>query len=233
MSVAKVLFGLLFAALLPACAKGEDPLCAERRQGARGAVSQGNLELATKLLDEARARCSPKLASDLRRIERSIREAAEAQQRAAVERAERAAERELPVGKSFVRWVIEAGTTPTKDPVNAQCAERGSADFGFCEATRPGSPEMRVRYWQTQRNAVRYSCVTAALLSCEDLGEHRRVRIWTRDEASYELCEPTEHALRGLTALLVRTRTENRMSIFTQAYVRKDPEFERLLAERR
>ena len=88
---------------------------------------------------------------------------------------------------------------------------------------------MRLRYWKAQEGAFRFTFTSAEPLSCLDLGDQRRVRAWARGGSSYEVCEPTQHELRSLSALLIRGPTENTLHVFTPAYVRRDSAFERLL----
>lgn len=224
----------LFVALLTtasACAKNEeDPECRRYREHARSAASKGELERAAEALAEARKRCGPKWAQELQRTERLIDERAELRREVARREAERAAEREGTPAKRFLSWIAEEGSTPTKNLASIRCAERGSPDFGFCEAERPGAPEMKVRYWERERSAFRYSLTTEQPLSCLDFGEHRRVRTWSRGSESYELCESTQHDLRGLSALLVRAPAEHQMFVFSQSYLQKDRDFERIVA---
>lgn len=232
MSVGKVFLALLaLLAMTAACSRSrEDSDCPVLRDQARSAASQGDLTRASELLAEARARCGTKFAYDIQRIERLIEERSEKE--VASQKLDPLTGAEPPPGKQFVRWVVDEGSDVTKNVTNIRCAERGSPDFGFCEAERPGSPHMTVRYWEPKKNAFRYSLVTEAPINCQDVGDHRRVRTWSRGKDSFELCEPTQHELRGLSALLERTGSENRMFIFSQAYLQKDREFERTLATR-
>jgi hypothetical protein len=88
---------------------------------------------------------------------------------------------------------------------------------------------MSVRYWSAQKGAYRYALRGASSPSCQDLGEHRQVRVWSRDGSSYELCELTNRRLRHLSALIVRTPAEQHMYVFSQDYLVQDGEFERSL----
>ena len=74
--------------------------------------------------------------------------------------------------------------------------------------------------------AVHETFRTKLPLECEDLGDHRVVRRWSLGAESFVLCELTEREARELSALLVRGSGENRMYIFSFAYLRKDPAFD-------
>jgi hypothetical protein len=128
-----------------------------------------------------------------------------------------------------VIWATaDAGALRTKIGA-ATCIERGEPDFGFCEAARPGVPNMTVRYWNADKDAFRYALQTDQPLSCQDLGEHRQVRVWQRDGNSYELCELTERTLRHLYALLISNPAGNQMYIYSQRYLARDPNLEKTL----
>jgi dipeptidyl aminopeptidase/acylaminoacyl peptidase len=109
------------------------------------------------------------------------------------------------------------------------CAERGTPEYGFCEGERPDVPAMRLRYWQAQPEAYRYSLTTPIPPSCQDLGEWRQVRAWSRDGSEYELCELTHRRLRHLSALIVHTASGYEMHLFSQNYPNIDLAFERRL----
>lgn len=213
------------------CAKArESTACIESRTRAREAALQGNLELAEKLLGEARSRCGEKSAESLRRVAEILAERRENEKELAPPRT--TPQDDTRSARAFVRWVIESRAAIGQHAARARCAEQGSAEFGFCEVIHPDSPQMSLRYWKTQEAAFRFALTSQEPLHCEDLGEQRRVRAWSRAGASYELCEPTQHALRSLTALLVQTASGNQLYVFSQAYVRRDRAFERLLDER-
>jgi hypothetical protein len=216
--------------LLGGCTqRGEPMACLDKRQESRNLALQGELDRAGALLDEVKAMCGANSASDIQHIAKLIAEKTEARERA--ERAE-AAKQELAQkfpGQAFVAWATArdgdvAGKTPS-----VRCGERGSADYGFCEGARAEDPAMSVRYWETEPRAYRYSLITQRAPSCEDLGEHRQVRVWSRDGALHELCELTSRKLRHLSALVTHAPDEHRMYIFSNSYLARDPAFEQTL----
>lgn len=206
--------------------------CWSARQASRDAIIQGQLDEAAKLLEQAREICGDQSVDDLNRIDVIIADRREAQHQ--LEQAESRGQRKrsgVPTQR-FVNWATAPIEEFEKSLARIDCAARGSADFGFCTAERKGHPEMRVRYWNTQREAVRYSFESELPLECEDLGAHRRVRKWSSEQRSYELCEITEREARNLSALLVSGAEKNQMFVFSFEYLKKDPDFERTLRAR-
>jgi len=199
--------------------------CWNARQSSRDAIVRGKLDEAQKLLDEARAQCAGQSGDDLRRIEELIADRREVARAVAKEAAEEEHAHGFPT-EQFVRWATEPAEQFSHSLSSVKCAERGDPAYGFCEAERKGSPDMTVRYWEHDRKAVRYSFRTKLPLECEDLGDHRVVRRWSLGAESFVLCELTEREARELSALLVRGSGENRMYIFSFAYLRKDPAFD-------
>ncbi len=223
------LCGVALCGALGACnTKQERSACWDARQRARDAVVQDKLDQASELLRQARTICAGQSEDDIRRIELLIEDRREA--REALERAERERQKahEFPTQR-FVDWATAPVEEFERSLQNLECFERGHPNFGFCEAERKDAPDMKVRYWQRQRTAARYSFVTTLPLECADLGEYRRVRSWKADQKSYELCELTERRARNLSALLIRGENQNQMFIFSFDYVKNDPEFEALL----
>jgi hypothetical protein len=213
--------------LLGACQqRGEPAVCLEKRQLARNAALQDELETASRLLEEVKAQCGPNSASDIQHISKLIANSTQAQlERARSEAAERELREKFP-SRDFIRWATAKDGAVASKVSDVTCAERGSPDFGFCEASRPGIPGMSVRYWEAQKEAYRYSLVTRQPPTCEDLGEYRLVRAWSRHGASYERCELTNRRLRHLSALLVHGPEEHLMYVFSQDYLARDPSFE-------
>lgn len=224
------LFVLLCA---PSCEQKRETrqACWDARQAVRDAIARDELGAAPGLLEEARSVCAGQSTDDLRRIEVLLEDRRRAKQE--LERA--AAERERAMAfptQQFIAWATAPLEEFSRSLDEVRCAERGAADFGFCEATRKGSPQMTLRYWEHERKAVRYTFTTELPLECEDLGEHRRVRSWSVGQKSYELCELTERRARNLSALLVRGEGSNQLHIFSFEYLKRDPAFEQLLRTR-
>ncbi len=218
--------------LLMGCHKREErTACWDARQKARDAITRDRLDEATQQLEAARTTCAGQSSDDLRRIEGIIADRREAKRAIELEQADQEKAMEFPT-KRFVSWATEPRDKFSETLVHTECAPRGSPDFGFCESERKDHPEMRVRFWEHDRDAVRYSFTTRLPLECEDLGEHRRVRQWKSNHKSYELCELTQREARDLSALLVRDADQNKMYIYSFDYLKKDPEFERLVRER-
>jgi len=217
---------ILVAALGTGCDHGEQRSeCWGARQNARDAIVRGKLDEAQKQLEQARALCAGQSADDIRRIEELIADRREVARAVAKEEAEDQHAHGFPT-EQFMRWATEPAEQFLQSLTRVKCAARGDAAYGFCEAERKGSPNMTVRYWEHDRKAVRYEFKTKLPLECEDLGDHRVVRRWTLRTENFELCELTEREARDLSALLVRGSDENRMYIFSFAYLKKDPAFD-------
>jgi hypothetical protein len=207
---------------------GSDAECLAARARAREAATEGELERASTLVDEARASCGSKAQHDIQRIQGVIdsRRRAQADQ-ARVEARGRAEIERFPV-RSLLDWTKLGVINP--EVTELSCAPRDSDDYGFCQGHRRGQPKMTLRYWDSQRDAFRYTYSTELPLSCVDAGEHRRVRSWSRDGKSYELCELTQHEVRSLSALLEQAPGESTIYVYSQAYLQKDRAFSRLVS---
>jgi hypothetical protein len=209
--------------------RGEPPACLDQRQDARNLALRGDIEAAQRLLDQVKANCGPNSQSAIQHITKLIAEktAARDEQRELEQR--RTAELAQFPSRNFVEWATARAGDIGGKLARTSCAERGTPDYGFCEGERPDIPAMRLRYWQTQPDAYRYSLTTPVPPSCQDLGEWRQVRAWQRDGSAYELCELTNRRLRHLSALLVHGPSGYEMHLFSQAYPNVDPAFERRL----
>jgi hypothetical protein len=209
--------------------RGEPAACLDKRQTARNLALSGELEPASRLLEEVKAECGPNSASDVQHIGKLIAEKTEARRERERLSAARSELREKFPSRDFVEWATARDGDVDDKLATVRCAERGSPDYGFCEGKRNDAPEMGLRYWQVATGAYRYELVTPQATSCVDLREYREVRAWSRDGIAYELCELTNRRLRHLSALLVHTPSEHRMYIFSNAYLARDAAFEETL----
>jgi hypothetical protein len=245
---------LLALALAAGCAnRGEPAACLDQRQEARNLALRGEIEPAQAVLDRVKATCGPNSQSDIAHIGKLIAEKTEARlekQRLARLEAERL--EQFP-SRGFVEWATARGGDIAGKLPKVECAERGTPTFGFCEGRRDDVAGMSLRYWQAQPAAYRYALVTHTAPSCQDLGEFRQVRTWSRQGESFELCELTNRRLRHLSALIVQRPREQghaeqghgepplaaqppgepatlyEMYVFSQDYLALDPAFERRL----
>jgi hypothetical protein len=218
------------ALALAACEnRGEPPACLDQRQEARNLALRGDIEPAQRLLDQVKQSCGPNSQSDIQHITKLIAEKTAARARQRQLEQSKSAELEQYPSRSFVEWATARGGAIGGKLPETRCAERGTPDFGFCEGQRPEAPSMRLRYWQAQPEAYRYTLTSELAPSCQDLGEFRQVRAWSRDGASHELCELTNRRLRHLTALIVHGATGYEMYLFSQTYPNFDAAFERRL----
>lgn len=220
----------LLGALAACESRGEPPACLDQRQQARNLALRGEIEPAQRLLDQVKQSCGPNSQSDIQHISKIIAEKTAARERQRqLEEAKGAELRQFP-SRAFVEWATDRAGDIRGKLAATTCAERGTPDFGFCEGTRPDAPAMRLRYWQAQPGAYRYSLVTDVPPTCQDLGEYRQVRVWSRDGVQHELCELTARRLRHLMALIVREPSGGyEMHVFSQSYPNFDAAFERRL----
>jgi len=224
-------WGLAAALLASACAnRGEPAACLDRRQQARNLALAGEIEQAQALLDRVKAECGPNSAADIAHVTKLIAEKTAARrEKERLEQSQSELLQKFP-SRAFVEWATARGGDIRGKLLEPHCAERGTPEFGFCEGQRSDVPGMRLRYWQTQPEAYRYALATTRPPSCQDLGQYRQVRTWSRGGSDFELCELTDRRLRHLSALIVHTPPEAyEMHIFSQDYPGIDPEFERRL----
>jgi hypothetical protein len=214
---------LLVAAATAGCRReASDGDCLRARDEARNAAMHGEVERASELLEHARELCGPRAALDIQRIGETIEARRKARDKQALVEAKSREGMESPV-RRMLDWIKLGVASP--ELAGVECASRGSDDYGFCQGHRAGDPALVVRYWDGQKEAFRYSYSSEEPLGCSDLGEHRRVRAWSEAGKSYELCEFTPHALRSLSALVVRAPGESTLQVFSQAYLERDRGF--------
>ena len=218
------------AALESGCeSRGEPALCLDQRQEARNLALRGDVEAAQRLLEQVKQSCGPNSQSDIQHITKLIAEKTAAREKQRRLEQEKSDELQKFPSRSFVEWATARGGDIGGKVAAPTCAERGSPDYGFCEGERPDVPSMRLRYWQAQPDAYRYTLITLQAPSCQDLGDYRQVRSWSRDGSDYELCELTDRRLRHLTALIVHGASGYEMHLFSQSYPNFDAAFERRL----
>jgi hypothetical protein len=222
-------FPAVVPALLACQTRGEPPACLDQRQEARNLALRGDTEPARRLLDQVKANCGPNSQSDIQHITQLIAEKTAAREKRRELEQSRSAELANFPSRSFVEWATARAGDIDGKLTQTVCAERGTPEYGFCEGERPDVPSMRLRYWQAQPDAYRYSLTTPLPPSCQDLGEWRQVRAWSRDDSDYELCELTSRRLRHLSALIVHAASGYEMHLFSQNYPNIDVAFERRL----
>jgi hypothetical protein len=220
---------LLLATGVGCATRGEPPDCLDQRQEARNRALAGDLEQAQALVESVQARCGPNSESDVRHITKLIAEKTAARRERAQREESRSAQLQQFPSRSFIEWATERGGDIAGKVPSVACAERGTPEFGFCEGQSDRAPNMSLRYWQVQPGAYLYSLSTEVVPSCQDLGEYRQVRAWSREGSALELCELTNRRLRHLSALVVHTPPRHAMYIFSQEYLAVDPSFERRL----
>jgi hypothetical protein len=227
-SVLRLSLGLL---LCMACdqERKESQACLDARAAARQLATDGKADEAHTELERAKSECGEPSEYDIDRIERQVERL--------VRRQRQTADAELrpgPLGP-FIDWVITQREEKDRNQGNTECEPRDSELFGFCTSrlAREGEPPFEVQYLKSQPDEVfRFRWSTSAPLHCRDAGPFRLVASWKESGAEYELCELTEHALRGLEVLLTRRADRSDVDIFSQKYLLERPNFAKTLRRR-
>ena len=224
-------WALAVALLGSGCPNPAEPAaCLDQRVQARNLALAGDIEQAQALLDRVKAECGPNSAADIQHVTKLIAEKSAARrEKERLEQSQSELLQKFP-SRAFVEWATARGGDIRGKLHETHCAARGTPDFGFCEGQRSEAPGMSLRYWQAQPEAYRYALATTLVPSCQDLGQYRQVRTWSRDGSDFELCELTDRRLRQLSALIVHAPSgAYEMYIFSQDYPAIDAEFERRL----
>lgn len=224
----------LFAA--SACKDGrDDSNCLDARMHAREAADRGPLEEAKRHLLRARSACGRDSQIYLDQIEERVKERRETEQKGEHEEPPKttppAPQRSMLA--RFLFWVKRQRDSVAGDIQGVECAAADSDDYGFCEAHHPSERLLRVRFWDVDKSAFRFTFTAQTPLSCHDLGAHRLVRRWTVNERALELCELTDHELRSLSALVERSGSGYRVDVFSHSYAAKDRKFQQSLGANR
>jgi hypothetical protein len=236
--VAGIVLPFLFAA---GCKdRAQAKVCGAAREESRRAAIAGDLQKARAKLSSARAVCGPDADYDLRRIEELISRSEQRQRQLAERRERESAKDEAEPLRPFVRWIGRHRDDVDGAAENLACAERGSADFGFCEGERreeraaPGAAPvpMSVRFLRADPSAFRFRIRLPVPLTCRDIGNHRVVRTWSRGSTQFSLCELTEYPLQRLTAVVENDATGSQVFILSPQYLSQDGEFRALVQSR-
>lgn len=204
----------------------ESEQCVAARSRARTATERGELDAARTGVQAAKAACGRASEYDIDRLERAIEREARHRSRAAA-RQKSAGALESPL-TAFLGWVRSEREEKNRAKHDHDCEPRDSALFGFCTSQLPktGRAPFVVRYWSAAPSDIyRFSWSLPAPLTCTDTGAHRLVGNWQHDGNEHSLCELTDHNVRGLKALIVRSQTSSEIHIYSAQYPTKDTEF--------
>lgn len=209
----------------------QDARCLAERQAARSEALADDYEAAEKRLSWVQRVCGANSMSDVQRIRRQILARQEAKRLRAIDAASKAAGLRGGNVEAFLAWATE-GSQERSAGVEVTCFGRGTAEYGFCTGHNSLSTRMRLRFWKSEPDAVRYTLVTPEAIVCEDLGPHRLVRRWEEDGIVRERCELTSRKLRNLEALVERreeANTPTTVDIYSLQYLDRDVAFGRQL----
>lgn len=215
---------LLVALWLCACEseRRESPACIAARDAVDGHLKQGELEEARAALHTAETQCGKASGYALERLGRAIEREARHQQR----EAQLISERQDPLDR-FLAWVVKEREEKNRAKGEHHCPPRESPDYGFCisKLSQAEHPPFVVTYWKAAPDQdFRFSWQTSEPISCVDLGPHRLVSSRQTAEGTSQLCELTEHNVRGLKVLITR-ENQSSIDVFSAGYLRRDAEF--------
>lgn len=214
--------------LIAACSKKDQTKCDEALSASRQAIKSGQQDLLTKWRDRAWKYCEDPAAVPA--LDREIVAAQQAeQQKQAAEAARK--QKISQLANAFSSWVGQNRSAADKASAAPECPEkeRGKKkEERFCVATRrAGSYEFKVRYWEAEPVAARFTMKPGIVMSCADFGPTREVRSFgipstTGQPAKRSVCEFTGGALNGMQ-LVMTEATNADVHIFTKEYLERDP----------
>lgn len=149
----------------------------------------------------------------------------------AKKQAEEAEKKKLEqLGQTFVGWVSQNRAAPKAASAVPECpeVERGQKEEErFCEATRRAGPyEFKVRYWEAEPPAARFTLKPGVVMTCGDFGatEVRSFNIpaTAGQTAKRTLCQFGGGPLSGMQLVLTNAVNAD-VHIFSNEYLEKDP----------
>lgn len=210
----------------------EPPECAQSRQKARELMRIQRLGEAKQALAVAQRTCHKASSWDVQRLQ-GLLLLQEKQQLSQTEQLKKEAsiDEKEPL-RPFLRWARSVVATNKERVGKVSCAPRGTPEFGFCSAAveQPSGAPFRIRYLANNSEAFRLEWELAAPVGCFDLGAHRAgPQKKTPTGSDLFLCELTDHAFTGMTALLEVEARRSRVLLYVERYLEADPELRKLV----
>ena len=223
--------------LLPAasCKKKDPEKCQQGMSVTRQAIQSEDFALAKQWREYAWKHCDDQMA--LGALDQEI---VSAESQVAIRNAEQQTkdQERSQLLSLLMRWVSENRATPENASKAIHCDPAAPPPGGtkpdpeskerWCSATRAVDTRytFHVRYWDGDREAVRFSTRPASPASCADLGEHRVVRDWNvpapgGQVVKRSLCDITSGPLAGMQAVVSAAIAD--VHVFTPKYVQRDP----------
>ncbi len=199
----------------------EPPACVSAREAVSTYTALGELEQARAQLAVAKQTCGKASEYAIDRLERGI----EREQRHVERNARLLSKDDQSPLTPFIEWARREREEKDRAKGQHSCAPAASPDYGFCtsQILQPGAAPFVVRYWRSEPDdAFMFSWSLEQPVSCVDTGPHRVVDQWTAGTEKLQLCELTDHTMRGLKALLRQEGTRTQIQVFSNGYLRRD-----------
>jgi outer membrane murein-binding lipoprotein Lpp len=214
--------------LVAGCSKKDQAKCDEALSAGRQAIKSGQQDLLTQWRNRAWKYCEDPAA-----VPALDREVVAAQQAEQERKAKEAAEKQKvsQLANAFSSWVGANRAAANKASAVPECPEkqRGKKEEErFCVATRRAGPyEFKVRYWEAEPVAARFTMKPGVVMSCADFGPTREIHSFgipstTGKSAKRSVCEFTGGVLNGMQ-LVMTEATNADVHVFTKEYLERDP----------
>jgi hypothetical protein len=214
--------------LAAACSKKDQAKCDEALSASRQAIKSGQQDLLNEWRNRAWKYCEDPAA-----VPALDREVVAAQQAEQERRAKEAAEKQKvsQLANGFASWVGQNRAAPNKASAVPECPEKEPGkkeEERFCVATRrAGAYEFKVRYWEAEPVAARFTMKPGVVMSCADFGPTREIRSYgipstTGQAAKRSVCEFTGGVLNGMQIVMTEA-TNADVHVFTKEYLERDP----------
>jgi len=226
-----------------ACDTKDEAKCEEALKVGRQALEVADFGLAQKWREYAWKHCADTNALD--GLDKEIVAKQSAIEAKKQEEAQRKEQNEALL-KLFTGWIGAQRTAPERASAAPKCDEPATKaatpsppkpedQERFCTATRvAGEYTLAVRYWEADKNALRFTTRPKAPVTCDDIGPNRPIKSWdvpAVDGRSVKRsrCELTGGPLHGLQVLVSAANNAD-VHVFSPQYLEKDPAMARYVA---
>jgi hypothetical protein len=229
-----LLLSALVAVPTASCKRKDPEKCQQGMSVARQAIKSEDFALAKQWREYAWKNCDDQMA--LQGIDQEIvtAEADVARRKAEQQAKDQERARLFAV---FLQWAGANRGAPQNASKAVRCDPPAPPPAGakpdpeskerWCSATRQaGNYALNVRYYDADREAVRFSTRPASPATCADLGEHQVVREWNvpapgGQVVKRSLCSFNSGPLAGMQAVVSAAIAD--VHVFTPKYAQRDP----------
>lgn len=218
----------IFASGTTACSVKDQAKCDEALGATRQALKSGQDDLMRQWRDRAWKYCED--ATTVQTLDKEIVDTQQAElQKQQAEAAEKQKLEQL--GQTFAGWVAQNRAAPQRASAAPECpeVERGKKEEErFCVATRKAGPyDFKVRYWQAEPAAARFTLRPGAVMQCSHFGPATEVRSFNLpatggQTATRSVCQFNSGILSGMQLVLTNAVNAD-VHIFSSEYLEKDP----------